>query len=222
MRGSCWSVTPCPENPLTQNQPYSVRREDLAAFALGELSPEHSLAVQAAIEGSPKVRAELATIQSTVSLLGEARLFEPPASMVQKALGLVSSPAVQPSWLERAVDSIATLVYDSLATQNLAGFRGSGDTAIRHMTFDSEAGEVDLEIRAPAPGSVSFHVTGQIVPAEAASNIDVGFEEASTGVRGRCTADERGRFQFIIEPGNWDLRFAVGERTLSLPRLNIG
>lgn len=219
------SIGLCPENPVSQNQSNSVTRQDLVAFALGELTPEQSACVQAAVASSPDLQAQLSRVQSTASLLGEARLFDPPASIVQNVLRLVAAPVVQRSWFDRAAGVLADLVFDSLATPTLAGFRGSVDPATRHMTFDSGAGEVDLEIRAPGPGSASFHVAGQIVPASAASKIEIGYLEIATGAIGQCTADEHGKFQFEVKPGTWDLRFAIGgggEQTLALPRLTIG
>lgn len=217
-------------NPQSSPEPSpeqsTVSRDDLAAFALGELTPDREGSVRAAIDASKSLRGQLARIQAAAALLDEARLFDPPASIVQRALRLVTAPVVQRSWFDRAADALANLVFDSLATPTLAGFRGTGDPATRHMTFDSGAGEIDLEIRSPNPGSAAFHVTGQIVTAKSAtksaSKIDIGFLEVSTGAMGQCSADERGRFQFEVQPGTWDLRFAVGDETLALPRLSIG
>jgi anti-sigma factor RsiW len=210
---------PSPEPSPEQS---TVSRDDLAAYALGELTPDREGSVRASLAASKPLRDQLARIQSAAAILDEAKLFEPPASIVQRALRLVTAPVVQRSWFERAASSLADLVFDSLATPTLAGFRGTGDPATRHMTFDSGAGEIDLEIRAPGPGSAAFHVTGQIVATKSASKIDIGFLEISSGAMGQCSADERGRFQFEVQPGTWDLRFAVGDETLALPRLSIG
>jgi hypothetical protein len=200
-----------------------VSPEELAAFALGELSSQDAQRVRHAVQAQPGLQAKLTRIQSAAALLQTGTLADPPASTVQRALRLMgAAPAQAASWFDRVSDVVASLVFDSKATPTLAGFRGTGSIATRHMTFDSSAGEVDLEIRAPGPGAVAFQITGQIAASGADRATRVGFIEIGSTTSGETSVDDRGRFQFEVEAGVWDLRLAVGEETLALPRLIIG
>lgn len=197
----------------------SLSDEALAAYALGELSPASRLAVDAALAGSPAAAARLAKLRLAADALQRTQLHEPPASVLQRALRLVSAPAVRPSWLSRAADAVASVLFDSLATPAPVGLRSAGLAEARHMTFDSEFGEVDVEIRAIGPGA--FRVTGQIAAADAGP-LELGYRRADSEESEVAGIDATGRFGFQVGRGEWELRFHAAGRVCALPRIHAG
>lgn len=209
---------------MTHDDSHSVSPEALAAYAMGELPASESQRLRQALEAQPALQATLGRIQTAVAMLQEGTLADPPAATVQRALRLMGAAPARAagSWFDRVAGVLANLVFDSFATPNLAGFRGGASAATRHMTFDSSVGEIDLEIRAPGPGDLVFHITGQVATSGTIRATRVGYIEVGSRTSGESSIDERGRFQFQVEPGVWDLRLAVGEETLAIPRLIIG
>lgn len=203
-----------------------LTNQDLASFALGEASPDVASQVERSLAASPALRASLAKIKSTLDLLTHAELHEPPASLVQSALRLVAPAKQHVSWLERAADAIAKLVFDSVATPGLAGFRSSATLDNRHMTFNCEDGEIDLEISPPKPGSSLHTVTGQIAITGTLVPSAISYVLHGSGNVATSTIDQRGRFTLELTSGLWDLRFvaqvASDERVIALPQLEIG
>ncbi|MEK6700980.1 MAG: hypothetical protein AABZ53_01875 [Planctomycetota bacterium] len=200
--------------------------QDLASYALGEASPDAAAKVEQSLTASPELRAGLARIKDALGMLSRAELHEPPSALVQSALRLVGPRTQSPTWLERAADAIAKLVFDSVATPGLAGFRSSATLDARHMTFDCEGGEIDLEILAPNVGSGVHRVTGQIAISGELLPSSVGYVLHGSGNARTSTIDERGRFTLELTGGRWDLRFVVQvgdqERVIALPQLEIG
>lgn len=199
--------------------------QDLASYALGEASPEAAAQVERSLAASPALRASLAKIKSTLGLLTHSELHEPPVALVQSVLRLVAPAKVHVSWLERAADAIAKLVFDSVATPGLVGFRSSATLDNRHMTFDCEGGEIDLEISPLKPGSNLHTVTGQIAITGELVPSAIGYVLHGSGNVATSTIDDRGRFTLELTSGLWDLRFvaqvASEQRVIALPQLEI-
>lgn len=197
----------------------SLSDETLAAYALGDLSPEARLAVETALAASPSGRARLGRLRFAADALARTQLHEPPTALVQRALRLASTPAPRPSWFARAADAVASVLFDSLATPSPVGLRSAGLADARHMTFDSEFGEVDVEIRVVGPGA--FRVTGQITRDDSGP-IELGYRRADSDQAELASVDAAGRFGFQIGRGEWELRIHAAGRVCALPRIQAG
>jgi hypothetical protein len=149
--------------------------------------------------------------------LAEGVLFDPPADAVRRALNLVQPSPATPSLLDRAAAILARLVFDSFASPAPVGYRSAGLAAGRHMTFDSDLGEIDLEITPGAPGA--FRVLGQAVltsdaPARAVLTRDDGTSLTPIDL-------DAGRFAASITPGTWTLTITMGPKSMTLPAFTM-
>ena len=70
-------------------------------------------------------RPERLELQSLAGTLAQTTFYEPPMTLLQQALRLVSTPVRRPTWLSRAADMVATVLFDSLATPAPMGLRRS-------------------------------------------------------------------------------------------------
>lgn len=190
--------------------------EQLASYALGELVPPQSSDIERAIGSSDSLRRRLASIQSTLGSLQSCDLHEPPRHLVQQALRLMQQ-VERPNevgWLARAVDAVATLIFDSFTRPAAMGLRSAGLADVRHLTFDSDSCEVDVEILQIGNGRVRF--VGQIT-ADGADDQAVRVGYIGGRMRGEANTDKSGRFSFEVPRGEWEIKVQIGERVISLP-----
>jgi hypothetical protein len=146
-------------------------------------------------------------------------LFDPPSDAVRRVLSLVQPATATPvpTLLDRAAAFVARVVFDSFASPAPVGFRSAGLTAARHMTFDSDLGEVDLELSPAKPGI--FRVVGQAVLSSD--------HDASATLRNNDGTTlgpiplTSGRFTATITPGTWTVTLASGASTLTLPAFTM-
>jgi anti-sigma factor RsiW len=198
--------------------------EVLAAHALGELAPDRAADVEAALAGSPTLRRRMDRVREALDLLRGTELAEPPVDLVRRAVALgAPSAGSNPvsAWLDRAADFVARLVFDSRTGGALAGFRGTGMAQPRHLTFECEIAEVDVEVLAAGDGR--FRLRGQVAPTVPRGPVEVGL----TGAGGRTAAitvmtDAQGHFEVTITEGDWEMRVAMDAKVVALPALTIG
>jgi anti-sigma factor RsiW len=193
--------------------------ETLAAYVLGDLSAPERSRVEAVLAVSEPARAKVSALRAAAETLERGTLEDPPMPALQRALRLVVQAPRAASWLARAADAVATLLFDSLATPTPVGLRSGGVAEARHLTFDSALGEVDIEVRPAGPGRVQ--VVGQIAR-EDLDGVEVGFVRPAAGEEGTAEVDGAGRFSFRVAKGELEVRFHVGGRVLVLPRIQAG
>lgn len=198
------------------NQP-SPSPESLALLALGELPEPQRTAMERAVSGSHAASATLARLRDTLDILVDAKLHEPPAATLQATLRLVQAPtAPAQSWLARAADALATLVFDSFSAPAALGLRSAAPADVRHLTFDSDAGEIDVELRHLAHQRVL--VTGQVsVQPLHDQLVRVGYSDPDSS--GETNADARGRFAFEVAPGQLHIKLQLTSRIIGLPTI---
>jgi hypothetical protein len=170
-------------------------------------------------EHNPSDAARLDHVRRVEAALAEGVLYDPPADAVRRALSLVQPVPATPTLLDRAA-AVARLVFDSFATPAPVGFRSAGLAAARHMTFDSDLGEIDLEITPSGPTTPgALRVLGQaVLAADTPARATFRREDGTT--LGPIDLDA-GRFAASISPGTWTLTIATGETSLTLPAFTM-
>ncbi len=115
----------------------------------------------------------LARTRELLELLQSAEMVEVPSHWIDNALtrirGLEQAAAGQSGWLDRAKERIreaariieANLTVDTFSGQVLQGIRGAGALGPRQLLFESELGDIHLQVDSQAAG---HSVMGQFVP----------------------------------------------------------
>lgn len=201
-----------------------MNTELMIARVLGECTPEEASRVDAAVNSSPDLRRQFDRIRNLVETLRTNESVNPPTALVEKAKALLAPPRPTSSftdWLTRVERIIADLIFDSRAPAMLAGFRGT--TTERHLTFRSNAAELDIAIKAPDKAQIAWTVRGQVDCQPQVSASTVGLVRTdSGGLVAETTADERGRFVLSAEKGRYDLVVRLGDRCLSAREIELG
>lgn len=207
------------------NQPIST--EDLVALALGELDPGRRAEIQARIAASPAATRTLATITLAVQTMRTDDSITPPADTVRRVLGLIRSAApAQPLLRDLAVhvadqvrEFLCTLVRDTLAEPALAGFRGT--TESRHLSFECEIAEVDLQV-SPTDNDARRTIRGQVAPLNDDVVARIVWRSTLTGsAEQEIPADESGVFVLECPVGVYELSARVGDSVVRIPPINV-
>lgn len=191
--------------------------EEIAALALGDLTPPQAAALEARISREPEARRLLDHLRSLVQTLASDDGAVPPAELIRRVKAMVNEvPAALPL-TQRLREVVATLVFDSFGKVAVAGFRG-GLTA-RQLAYSSDAGDVDVQVSC---AGAARSVRGQVTPSgdEPASEVSVSRPGDASAVAS-SGVDAHGQFVLESPPGTFDLRIRVGDTLVVIPSLNL-
>lgn len=188
--------------------------EMIVACVLGELEPARAEEVRAAVAANAEGAELLARVQALFEVMSTDDSAVPPRRLVDRARALLT-PAASPlaRWWARAVESVATLVFDSRAQTAAAGFRGSAMG--RQLLYSTGHGEVDLAITETPSGG--WAIRGQMDVAGGAPVTEVAlFAPAAAEPSAVGTPDQAGYFRLETSLPVCHLRFLVGEHVVEL------
>lgn len=203
--------------------------EQLLAYAAGELPPGESTRIEAQMAVSSDTAATVARLRTTLAGMRADRGEAPSAAAIARARAIFKPVADgKLNWLDKIQQAVARLVYDSRVESALAGFRGDSDGF--ELTFDSEAGGIELQLEPETTGS-KWRVMGQVTanaspapqtPGTDTPAIQVALVPPGTRVAAVETdADEHGMFSFSATPGTYDLLVRVGDTVVIVPNVEV-
>lgn len=203
--------------------------EELLAYVARELPADEAAHLAARLERDPDAAR---TVHLLRLLLDASRVgADPPAASVAAAKALyrdrvarAASRSAAGAWsaLRRIA---ATLLFDSRATPAFAGSRGAASGY--QMTFESELGEIDIDVAGAAPGASEGVIRGQLVrpgPGPASASTSATVAVAAPGQFRPLSAadiDAEGMFTLRAPPGRYDLLVAWGDGVVVLPDVDV-
>ncbi len=206
-----------------RDQPIS--REELVAYASGELRAAEAARVEAHLALAPDTAREVTELRQVLATLRTDDSEAPAAEVVARAVAALSDKprATMPGWLVHARRIIAELVFDSRAQFALNGYRGPGSSC--QLAYESPCGRVDLRLSANAAGPKPWRIRGQVVLGEDAQVGPVALVAAgTTDPVATVAADQHGRFRIDAATGLYDLLVSLdqGQRVIVHPALEVG
>jgi anti-sigma factor RsiW len=202
----------------------NVSKQELLAFAAGELTGERAERVEAVLRTDRDARQTVALYRLARERLAEGETEMPPAELVARAKAIFQpQPTARPGWLDVVDAIIGRLVYDSRVQPAAVRFTGTSERV--QLTYEAEGVDVDLQaerLERDAPGTGErWRLTGQI-DVEAEAPIEAALlATGGDAVVEELALDDRGMFSNDIEPGRYELRLRVGERMVILPDINL-
>lgn len=204
---------------------HPVAYEQLIAFAAGELADRRAADVADHLKTCRSCAGTVARYRSVASTVAADRAA-PSAAAVARAKAIFprrSGTATAPLAVLRRV--VADLAYDSRGGFALAGVRsGGGATADTHrLVYESEAGDLDLQLEPPGAADGRWRVLGQVdlngdVPDLRVLLTAPGSDEPLAAV----DADAQGIFDLSVRPGTYELRVVLPSSVLVVADLDVG
>lgn len=147
----------------------------------------------------------------------------PPPWVLRRAVRIFESHRGAPGLIERVGQAIASLVFDSFARPSLAGVR-STETASRQLLY--RAGEFSIDLQVVPADRALVNLLGQVLREGELAFESVGRLELELIRDGKTiqsvATNELGEFLLSgIEPGVFDIRIRIPERTVTVPDLPI-
>ena len=203
---------------------HPIDDEALLAFAGDEFDPAAAAVVAVHVAACPACAATIARYRLVRATLRADDSSVPPLPAVARAKGIFgrhrrAAPLDLVSPLRRIV---ARLTFDSQGgfAPAIAGFRGGN---ARHLAFESDEAEVDLQVEPPAESGAPWQILGQITadpgaPATRVALAPAGENRAVVEVE----LDEHGFFILTATPGRYDVSIRLPDSMLVLPDLEVG
>ncbi len=195
------------------------------------------------------VRAQQALIEespASVSAMAEglfARVRPDLTTTAQAADGVIDNVAHEPanevaSRLDRLRRFVGSLSFDSLGSPAFAGLRAT-EAGPRHLAYQSELGDLDLQITSPLRSSADdaiWHVMGQLelhTPSPGRVEIEflvadrrgtdrlAGATEAHDARRITAMVDDSGYFTVELPAGTWAACTVMDEAVLVFPEFTL-
>lgn len=202
---------------MTANRPTDSRTDDLGTCpaidrildslrAGSQADPD----VRQHLEHCPRCASVRDWLERLLDATAEGPLVEPPAAVLQRAIGVFPGGASKRVRPKRP--SLARLVIDSLAMPLPAGVRGGSDG--RRLFYEAGWADVDIEVREAPRNAEAFRVTGQVLVVGTPTPTDL---IAAIWVEDRVTAyamgDQTGMFVFPeVPPGAYRLEIWTPEQ----------
>ena len=201
----------------------NIRFETLLALALGELNASQQAEVEQALAENPALRRTLDQIRAILHVFATDDSVEPPETVVQRLKALYRAPqqAEAPGWLAAARELLARLVFDSRIAPAVAGFRG-GDDAFQ-LSYESEAGEVDLECEPTLDAQRhAWRIMGQVTPRgpQPVRRVLV-VPQGSAQPVAEVPVDADGVFTVQADPGAYTLYIEIDGQVITLPGIEF-
>lgn len=182
-----------------------MTNEQLIAYAAGDLSGDPAREVAAYLTGNAAARDMVERYRAVRAIGRTDDTVAPSAAALASARGAFRqwAAAHRPTladWLRDLARVALACVFDSRMQPGLVGLRGAADTL--EMTFETPAGDVDLEVHADG---AARRICGQISPAPATPAEVLLSPAGSTNEVARITADASGAFVLTAPAGRYDL-----------------
>lgn len=202
----------------------AVSSEVLVAYALDEIDASERAEVGAYIARTPTAAAFVETVDRLVRTMRSDTSTEAPEYIVRRVLMLMESP---PALTETRADVagqvrefLCRLVRDTLTEPALEGFRGTTDS--RHLSFECEAAEIDLQVSGGGESDARRMVRGQVAPTGDAPVSLVSWRSALPGASEKSVpVDESGMFVLECSAGVYELIARVGESIVRVPAIDV-
>ena len=209
---------------------HPIAYEQLIAYAGDELEPAAAAAAATHVAGCPECAATVARYRLVrTTLLEDDSPTPPPATLARaKAIFAQQRRADPVDLLAPLRRVLARISFDSRGGFGdafgpaFAGVRGAASGY--QLAYESEAGEVDLQVEPPAgPGSTEWRVLGQVAVDEAVPGIRVALVPSGTEAAAvEAEADEYGVFGMDAPVGRYDLTIRLPTVALVVPDLEVG
>lgn len=162
-------------------------------------------------------------IRSLVETIHLDHVDPVPSAVISRARGLSSELGAAPNWFDRALAVVMAPLFDD-RPQLALGLRGS---ELRQCTFGVDGHRLDLEVEPleddDPNSSQPTRIRGQIDGEEPIEvGIDIAVLFAGTDhVAATATTRQDGRFNLVLDAGEYEFAFKHGERTLTIGRIEI-
>ena len=197
--------------------------EQLIAYAGDELNRADATVVPDHVVSCARCAGTVARYRMVRDLVRVDEADVPPVATLARAKALFSAPTPFPARdrLAPLRRIIAELVFDSGAGLNpaLAGFRGGGE---RHLTYEAEAIEIDLQLQPPAAQGGAWRLLGQIAAEPEAPTVLEILPAGEDAPVSAARADEYGMFQLSAPARRYDVVARFPDKLVILPGLEIG
>lgn len=203
----------------------NVTYEQLLAFAAGDLPPDQAAAVETHMRHNPDAERTVRIFRLVRDAAGAAAGTNPPERTIAAAKALfrergARAAAGQPGIFESLRQVLATLLFDSRAEPAYAGLRGAASGY--QLSFESELGEIDLEVSAPQPGMAERQVRGQLSLSGPAAGITVALSAPGQFTPVTTTdADADGLFTLTAPLGRFDVLVASSDAVVVLRNIDV-
>jgi hypothetical protein len=203
-------------------QPFTL--EQLAAFAAGKMDAAQRELVQQHLTTDAVAANQVARLREIAQVVATP-IENPPAETIARAKALFSEirrtkPASEGLWskLQRV---IADLTFDSRPQAALAGLRGASTSY--QLSFQSELGEVDMEVEAPSPAhATTWRIMGQISATEGQrADVIALASSGSFAPFASAVVDEHGVFTLSTSPGKYDVLISMQDALMVVPGIEL-
>lgn len=239
-------------------QHHEFSTDTLLLHAAGKSGPDLSLsvAIEAHLQECSRCAAIVEEARAVAGVLRdqESRIVEAPAHVTAIAESLFTEirpdlapaadrvtidPARSEAGTETAMQGLrrilANLTFDSVGSAAFAGLRASV-AASRHLTYQSELGDLDLQVtppQRPSAADARWHLMGQLQlhdPLTIPSSISfvpagvTGIEdltEESDSERVSADVDSRGYFTVELQSGTWAACMVMEQAALVFPEITL-
>jgi anti-sigma factor RsiW len=200
----------------------------LVPYLLDELDASERAEVESLLRTRPDLAEAAERLRALLAALARGPAPMPRPELLARATAFFAPPPPHAGWLVTARRVVASIVFDSLARPAIAGFRGGsagaagGGGLVRHLTYASELGELDVQISATprdTPDDAALRrIRAQIAPASgqspgrAAVTKAPGGEVVATGPVG-----PDGQVLFDVPCGTYDLAVEIGVAAMIAP-----
>jgi hypothetical protein len=193
---------------------HSPKTPDLLKIALGDGSTEGLKQAEAST---------VDMIRSVVQTIHLDHLDPVPTAVIQRGKNLAGELGRLPSWFDRALAIVMTPLFDD-RPQLALGLRGG---ELRQCTFGVDGHRLDLEVElledddptSNKPTRIQGQIDGE---APLTDPIEVAVLFAGTDhVAATAITRTDGRFNLVLDQGEYEFAFRLVERTLTIGRIEI-
>ena len=200
-----------------------IAYETLLAYAAGELAEAEAAPVAARLAVEPEAAATVALYRAVRDTVANDDSVAPPAAFLARAKGIFPRrprEATGPLAALRRV--VATLSFDSRSGLALAGYRG-GAAAGYQLAYESDAGDVDLQLEPGAAPAAPWRLLGQVGVDDETPGIRVVLAPVGAAAPAAETeADPHGVFSAQVMPGTYEMTVTLPTAVMVVPELEVG
>ncbi len=203
---------------------HRIPYDKLIAYAAGDLTGSDADRVQELLADDPQAADTVARFRMARETLQADDGVEPSAEAVMSARAIFR-PRPRTSFIERAAEGVAELIFDSRAQPAFAGLRGQATAFQTTWRLSPEDG-LDLDLQAElvddGAGGERWRMVGQVVSREPLGSLQVELCRAgSTATIESVDTDQRGAFLLHLEPGTYDLYLNLPHSVVVVPGIRM-
>ncbi|GEM_PF-1767682 len=208
-----------------------INTRQLLAYAANELSSEEAQVIEAHLANSPAAAKTVAVYRRVSNIVRTDDTVAPSESVLAKVRSIyraehfAKASSSVGSWLDRAADTIARMVFDSRV--ELAGVRYSDQGCRFQLSYETQVSEIDLDFEAIPDTETTgmpprWRLMGQAGGEEDLARIRVAAVQAgSSAIVAEVTSDENAVFTMELTPGRYDLLFDLPEGAVVISEVEL-